>query len=194
MRFTFRKLRTLRSGLDHLQRLAQIVRGPCWMYLASLTKRIVLGCASQGSSTSLAPSPFFGRPEGDGCAGGRHRGHKEKYADNQSFCHEAVTDRRSSAYWPPRRDYAHNDRPSMARRSDLIGGRCLKCTNSRQRKMLAKRTRLNFVIGEVSRLPFERRIAPCRDDRMKSPTSLHLKSRGSSPAFTAAFKQPASES
>jgi hypothetical protein len=34
--------------------------------------------------------------------------------------------------------------------------------------MLAKRTRLNFVIGEVSRLPFERRIAPCRDDRMKS--------------------------
>ena len=56
----------------------------------------------------------------------------------------------------------------MARRSDLIGGRCLKCTNSGQRKMLAKRTRLNFVIGEVSRLPFERRIAPCRDARMKS--------------------------
>jgi hypothetical protein len=24
------------------------------------------------------------------------------------------------------RDYAHNDRPPMARRSDLIGGRCLK--------------------------------------------------------------------
>src|SRR6202162_1364955 len=94
----------------------------------------------------------------------------------------------------PRRDYAHDDRPSMARRSDLIGGRCLKCTNSRQRKMLAKRTRLNFVIGEVSRLPFERRIAPCRDDRMKSPTSLHLKSRGSSPAFTAALRQAASES
>jgi hypothetical protein len=96
MRSTFRKLRTLRSGLDHLQRLAQIVRGPCWMYLASLTKRIVLGCASQGSSTSLAPSPFFGRPEGDGCAGGRHRGHKEKYADNQSFCHGSHRDRRSS--------------------------------------------------------------------------------------------------
>jgi DNA-binding transcriptional LysR family regulator len=34
--------------------------------------------------------------------------------------------RRSSAYWPPGRDYAYNDRPSMARRSDLIGGRCLK--------------------------------------------------------------------
>jgi DNA-binding transcriptional LysR family regulator len=66
--------------------------------------------------------------------------------------------------------------------------------NSRQRKMLAKRTRLNFVIGEVSRLPFERRIAPCRDDRMKSPTSSHLKSRGSSSAFTAAFRQAASES
>ena len=39
---------------------------------------------------------------------------------------EAVTDRRSSAQSPPRRDYAHNDRPSMARRSDLIGGRCLE--------------------------------------------------------------------
>jgi hypothetical protein len=173
MRSTFRKLRTLRSGLDHLQRLAQIVRGPCWMYLASLTKRIVLGCASQGSSTSLAPSPFFGRPESDGCVGGRQRGHKEKCAGDQSLRHEPVTARRSGSHWPPRRGYAHNGWPSMARRSDLIGGRCLKCTNSRQRKMLAKRTRLNFVIGEVSRLPFERRIAPCRDDRMKSPTSLH---------------------
>jgi hypothetical protein len=100
----------------------------------------------------------------------------------------------ASAYWPPRKNYVHNDRPSMARRSDLIGGRCLKCTSSRQRKMLAKRTRFNFVIGEVSRLPFERRIAPCSDDRMKSPTSSHLKSCGSSPALTAAFKQAASES
>jgi hypothetical protein len=35
---------------------------------------------------------------------------------------------------------------------------------------------------------------PCSDDRMKSPTSSHLKSRGSSPALTAAFKQAASES
>jgi hypothetical protein len=194
MRSTFRKFRTLRSGLDHLQPLAQIVRGPCWMYLASLRKRIVLGCASQGSSTSLAPSPFFGRPQGDGCAGGRHRGHKEKYGDNQSFCHGSHRDRRSSALWPPRRDYAHNDRPSMARRSDLTGDRYLKCTSSRQRKMLAKRTRLNFVIGEVSLLPFERRIAPCSDDRMKSPTSSQLKSCGSSPALTAAFRQAASES
>jgi hypothetical protein len=39
---------------------------------------------------------------------------------------------RSSALWPPRRNYAHNDRPSMGRRSDLIGGGCLKCASSAQ--------------------------------------------------------------
>src|ERR1700730_1913499 len=44
--------------------------------------------------------------------------------------------------------------------------------------MLLNKTRLNFVMGDVSRLPFERRIAPCSDDRMKSPTSLHLKPFG----------------
>jgi hypothetical protein len=37
--------------------------------------------------------------------------------------------------------------------------------------MLPKSTRLNCVMGEVSRLPFERRIAPRSDDRMNSPTS-----------------------
>jgi hypothetical protein len=35
--------------------------------------------------------------------------------------------------------------------------------------MLLNKTRLNVVMGDVSRLPFERRIAPCSDDRMKSP-------------------------
>ena len=37
----------------------------------------------------------------------------------------------ASAYWPPRKNYVHNDRPSMARRSDLIGGRCLRCLQVR---------------------------------------------------------------
>jgi hypothetical protein len=62
-----------------------------------------------------------------------------------------------------------------------------------QRSTVENRTRLNFVMGAVSRLPFDNRIAPWSDDRMKSPTSLHLKSFGSSPTFTAAFKQAASE-
>jgi hypothetical protein len=52
-------------------------------------------------------------PQPPAVAGGRHRGHKEKYAGNQSLRYEAVTDRRSSAHWPPRRDYAHNDRLSL---------------------------------------------------------------------------------
>ena len=38
--------------------------------------------------------------------------------------------------------------------------------------MLLKSTFLNLTIGEVSLLPFERRIAPCSPDRMKSATSL----------------------
>jgi hypothetical protein len=96
MRFTFRKLRTLRSGLDHLQRLAQIVRPvldvPRVVDEADLARLRVSRVFNKSRTSS-----FFGRPEGDGCGDGRHRGHKEKYADNQSFCHEAVTDRRSSA-------------------------------------------------------------------------------------------------
>jgi hypothetical protein len=66
--------------------------------------------------------------------------------------------------------------------------------DARQRSTAENRTRLNFVMGAVSRLPLESKIAPWSDDKMKSPTSLHLKSFGSSPAFTAAFRQAVSES
>src|ERR1700730_10865526 len=122
-----------------------------------------------------------------------HYGYKQKDACKQSFCHFRIP--RAGSHGPCRHGKATHTPTGHLWLGVPICSEVEVCNDSeaRQRRMLLKRTRLNLVIGEVFRRPFDRRIDPCNDDRMKSPTSSHLKSFGSSPAFTAALRQAVRE-
>src|SRR5258708_24647192 len=58
-----------------------------------------------------------------------------------------------------------------------------------QRNTDENKTCLKRSTGTGLRCAFASRLAPCNDETTKPATSLHLKPAGSSPAFTAAFRQ-----